>query len=155
MGLKSATGAGQKPDACHSRRVNEQPAIDYEVRGGLTGGLDNWLVYRDGLLCRWGGVDLIRLPLPGFRVPARRHLKESGKIPQANVAEILNEATRLGFFGMPKGDRCEGAACAQCMSYRITIRSGTRKKTISTCDAAKKAPGLSEVISKVQRILPR
>ena len=102
MGLKSATGAGQKPDACQSRKVSEQPTIDYQVRGGLTGKLDNWLIYGDGLLCRWGGVDSIRLPFPGFRVPARRHLMETGKIPQAKVAETLDEATRLGFSGCQK-----------------------------------------------------
>ncbi len=154
----------QQPDVCKAKKGHERPAVDYQVQGGLTGGLKNWFIYSDGVVCELSGSASIPLQVgsapiilqagvPGVLVPSDRTLNERGKIPKDKVTELVDELERMGFFTLAKGRGCAESNCFQCKSYRITVRRGTQKNTVQTCDLAVKTPQVTNILSKIQQVI--
>jgi len=129
----SGTASGQQPDACQSRK-GDKPVIEYKTKGGLTGSLNEWLIYSDGLVCR--------------------NMVNEGKISPAKLTYLLDESMRLGFFAMPKGYKCGSVdPCSQCINYKVTIRSNARKNTINSCGRRGRTYEEASVLAQIEQAL--
>ena len=138
--VTSGIASARQPDVCKAKEGRERPAVDYQVQGGLTGGLTNWLIYSDGVVCELSG---------------RTTLNERGRIPKDKVTDLVDELGRMGFFALAEGHGCRGSICIQCKSYRVTLRSGTHKHTVQACDEVAKTPQVADILFKIQQVIAR
>jgi hypothetical protein len=123
---------------CRSEAMRGGTAITYSVRSGITGMIEQWVIYPSGLVCRG--------------------IAEKGRVPPQLVARLMDDVTNAGFFNL-KDSYCNRKVeklCYGCNHYRVTVLQGANAKTIETHDGAGKVPAvLWDIISRIQEVLPR
>ena len=132
--MASAEGSAQ--NTCQSQPG--QAAIEYRVRGGLTGAVKEWAIYPNGIVCC--------------------SMKYKGKMTAASISRIQEEARKTGFFNLEKSYKDQDLAvkCYQCNFYRLTIHDGDLAMSVETHDGAKRTPPeLWKIMSRVQHELQK
>ncbi len=146
----TVSAEGQQPVPCRPRKDADRPAIVCRVGGGLTGAVEEWIVYADGLVCMGSGTEPVSLVLGGSVGPKWTYT-EKGKMPPYKVVELVDTVSKLGFFTM-KSERYSTGGCNQCRRYQITVRKGAQQRTVEGADWNMPA-GLKDIVSKIQRVI--
>jgi hypothetical protein len=108
-------------------------AIVFHRTGGVAGVDEEWKIYPDGRVVASEG--------------------EQRAIEADQVATLLQAIEALGFFEM-KDSYGQLSQCNDCFTYKLTVSSGGKVKSVTTIDNASDAPPeLGQVLEQINTLL--
>jgi hypothetical protein len=108
-------------------------AIVFHRTGGVAGVDEEWKIYPDGRVVASEG--------------------EQRAIEAGQVATLLQAIEALGFFEM-KDSYGQLSQCNDCFTYKLTVSSGGKVKSVTTIDNASDAPPeLGQVLEQINTLL--
>jgi hypothetical protein len=107
--------------------------IEYHRSGGFAGIMESWTFYADGRVTSDDGTV--------YNLTAEK------------VSILVNEIEALGFFEMSDSSGLF-SDCRDCFTYELTVKSGTRIKSVRAVDGATDTvEGFWEIVERINALL--